>query len=87
MPVGGWATAVWRHKWLVTGVFAAALFTTRGNTASVLAALIIGAVAVLLLQPYMLQKWLDLSIAWPWWWVIVTPISFAICIVPPSAKE
>jgi len=25
VPVGGWATAVWRHKWLVTGVFAAAL--------------------------------------------------------------
>jgi len=68
------------------GVFAAALFTRRGNTASVLAALIIGAVAVLLLQPYMLQKWLDVSIAWPWWWVIVTPVSFAICIVPASAK-
>ena len=45
----------------------------------------IGALAVLLLQPYMLQKWLDVSIAWPWWWVIVTPVSLAVCIVPASA--
>jgi len=68
------------------GVFAAAVFSRRGNTASVLAALIIGALAVLLLQPYMLQKWLDISIAWPWWWVIVSPVSLAICIVPGPAK-
>ena len=62
------------------GVFAAALFTRRGNSASVFAALICGALAVLLLQPYLLQRWLDIPIAWPWWWVIVSPLSFLICV-------
>jgi len=62
------------------GVFAAAILTRRGNPSSVFAALAIGAATVLLLQPYMLQAWIDVKIAWPWWWVIVSPLSFAICI-------
>jgi len=67
------------------GVFVAARFTRRGNTASVLAALAVGAVAVLLLQPYVLPKWCGVAIAWPWWPVIVSPLSFAICILPHGA--
>jgi SSS family solute:Na+ symporter len=63
------------------GVFMAAILTRRGNTASVIAALVAGALAVLMLQPYMVQSWLDFKLAWPWWSVIVSPLSFVICIL------
>ena len=66
------------------GVFCAALFTRRGNVWSVYAALGIGMIAVLLLQPYMLPKWTEITIAWPWWWVIVSPLCFIICILGKS---
>ncbi|MCP4640768.1 MAG: sodium/solute symporter [bacterium] len=63
------------------GVFAVALFTRRGNVTSVMAALATGVIAVLLLQPYMLPKLTGIAIAWPWWWVIVSPLSFVVCLV------
>ena len=64
------------------GVFSAAILTRRGNSTSVVVALLVGCSSVLLLQPYMLPKWLAISpIAWPWWWVIVSPVSFLICIL------
>jgi len=63
------------------GVFCAALFTKRGNTGSVFVAFAVGIAAVLLLQPYMLPKWLDVAIAWPWWWVIVSPLCFGVCVL------
>jgi len=66
------------------GVFSAAIFTRRGNTASVFAALGLGMGAVLLLQPYALQAWLDFELGWPWWWVVVTPFSFLLCIAGRS---
>ena len=37
--------------------------------------------AVLLLQPYMAPSWLGFELAWPWWSVIVSPISFTVCIL------
>lgn len=43
------------------GVFLCALFTGRGNTRSVVAALVVGLLVVLLLQPYVLgplSEWL-----------------------------
>ena len=61
------------------GVFCAALFTRRGNAHSVLTAFAVGIVTVLLLQPYMLPAWTGLSIAWPWWWVIASPLCFLVC--------
>jgi Na+/proline symporter len=61
------------------GVFCAALFTRRGNVVSVYAALITGIVLVQLLQPYMVPAWTGVKIAFPWWWVIVSPICFGIC--------
>jgi len=67
------------------GVFMVAILTKRGNTVSVIAALVAGAFAVLLLQPYMLQSWLDFELAWPWWSVIVGPISFVICLLGKGA--
>lgn len=61
------------------GVFCTALFTQRGNTRSVTVALVVGVLAVLLLQPYMLPAWLHVKLAWPWVWVAVAPLSFALC--------
>ena len=61
------------------GVFCAALFTRRGNIGSVYAALITGLVLVQLLQPYMVPSWIGVKIAFPWWWVIVSPVCFVIC--------
>lgn len=60
------------------GVFLAGILTPRGNNASVLTALGVGILLVLLLQPYMLQKWWGFELAWPWWWVIVSPVCFLI---------
>ena len=63
------------------GVFSAAIFTRRGNARSVIASLLVGCALVLLLQPYTLARWLETTpIAWPWWWVIVSPTSFLICV-------
>ena len=70
------------------GVFCAALFTRRGNAWSVYAALGIGMIAVLVLQPYMITKWTGIAIAWPWWWVIVSPLCFVVCVLGiPRASE
>jgi len=63
------------------GVFCAALFTRRGNAWSVYAALAFGIIAVLLLQPYMLPRWTGIAVAWPWWWVIVSPLCFVVCVL------
>ncbi len=54
------------------GVYLTTLFTKRGNTASVLAALITGFVVVALLQPNVMARWQgyvgleDLTLAFPW---------------------
>lgn len=68
-------------------VFLTALFTKRGNTASVIAALLTGAVVVELLQPNVLPWWTDmlfhtpLKLAWPWWTPIGTMAAFAVCVM------
>jgi solute:Na+ symporter, SSS family len=67
------------------GVFMAAILTPRGNSASAIAALILGAEAVLLLQPYMLQRWFDFALGWPWIWVVAAPISFGVCVIGAPA--
>ncbi|MDE6306331.1 MAG: sodium/solute symporter [Muribaculaceae bacterium] len=67
------------------GVFMCALFTKRGSTASVTAALIVGVVVVLLMQPYIFGPLTEalfgtkLSIAWTWWCPIGSAISFVVC--------
>lgn len=54
------------------GVYLTTLFTKRGNTASVLAALVTGFVVVALLQPNVMARWQglvgldDLALAFPW---------------------
>ncbi len=72
------------------GVFAAAIFTKKGSSRSVVTALLVGCILVLLLQPYTMARWLDTApIAWPWWWVIVSPSSFLICVLgkPNRAQD
>ena len=81
------------------GVFMCALFTKRGNTASVTAALVTGVIVVLLMQPYIFGPLTEslfgtrMSIAWPWWCPIGSVISFFICFagkkvtVPAEEKE
>lgn len=68
------------------GVFCAALFTKRGTSYSVYAALVLGALAVLLLQPVMIPRFLGIKPAWTWIWFIVSPISFLICICGSPKK-
>jgi Na+/proline symporter len=74
------------------GVFLTALLTTRGNSASVIAALMTGAATVLLLQNGILPWWTQrlfghaLTLAWPWWMPIATTASFLVCITGRPAR-
>lgn len=69
------------------GVFLTALLTPRGNTASVMAALIAGVLTVILLQPGVLDRWSNLlfhhrwHVASTWWMPIGTVVSFVVCVV------
>jgi Na+/proline symporter len=68
------------------GVFLAALFTRRGNNATVIAALFAGVITVTLLQDGIYGWWtgrlLDhpSKLAWPWWLPIGTTVAFLICV-------
>ena len=67
------------------GVFLCALFTNRGNTTSVISALIVGVIVVLLVQPYVLGPVTEhlfgerMLLAWPWWTPLGGICSFLIC--------
>ena len=70
------------------GVFFSALFTTRGNTASAIAALFAGFFTVLALRPEVMARWTDwigmkdaitLRFAFPWQLVIGTLVAFVVC--------
>jgi solute:Na+ symporter, SSS family len=71
-------------------VFATALFTKRGNTASAIAAIITGFLVVLLLQPQIWPLWtanlglptnvVDVKLAWPWFMTIAAPVAFLVCV-------
>ncbi|HQN00262.1 MAG TPA: sodium:solute symporter, partial [Candidatus Hydrogenedentes bacterium] len=71
------------------GVFCAALFTRRGNVISVYVSLGFGALAVLMLQPYMLPEIMGFRLGWTWVWVFVSPICFILCILgkPDAFRE
>jgi Na+/proline symporter len=65
------------------GVYAVALFTQRGSTVSVIAALVIGFVAILLQQPYIVDSFglpiVMKSLAFPWQLCIGVGIAFLTC--------
>jgi solute:Na+ symporter, SSS family len=75
------------------GVFLTALFTRRGNVASVVCALIAGAVTIALLQPGVLPVWTGKlfghphKLAWTWWMPIGTAVSFLVCVAGGPARQ
>lgn len=72
------------------GVFITALFTRRGNTRSVIAALVVGLLAVLFLQPYIFGPVTEfifgheIYLAWPWWCPIGVSLSLIVCLCGES---
>jgi len=75
------------------GVFITALYTRRGNTRSVIAALIVGLVVVLMMQPYIMNPLTEaifghkVVIAWPWWAPIGGTISTIVCLLGKNKKS
>ena len=75
------------------GVFMTALFTKRGNTRSVVAALAVGLLIVLFLQPYIFGPVTEaifgreVFLAWTWWCPISVFISFLVCISGKSENK
>jgi solute:Na+ symporter, SSS family len=77
------------------GVFLTALFTRRGNPASVIAALFTGAAVVTLLHSKVMPLWTNLlfhapqKIAFPWWMPAGTVAAFLVCVAgkPKSERE
>lgn len=69
------------------GVFITALFTRRGNSKSVVAALIAGAVTIALVQRTGIPLWMTHrygwrgELAWPWWMPVGTAVSFTTCFL------
>jgi len=68
------------------GVYAAAIFTRRGNARTVLWALIGGFVTVLLLQPYVLGGVLGIKLGFAWQIVIGTLVAFGVMMVGKSEE-
>lgn len=71
------------------GVYATAVFTTRGSSLSVRAALLAGFATVLALQPW-IARGLGLpevlaTLAFPWQLVIGTVVAFAVCLCGRTA--
>ena len=63
------------------GVFAAAIFTKRGNATTVLFALIGGFTTVLLLQPYVLGTLVDIKLGFAWQILFGTIVAFGIMMM------
>jgi SSS family transporter len=74
------------------GVFLAAIFTRRGNTASVIAALLTGAVVTGLLQKNVCLRWTSalfghgFYVSNMWWLPIAAAVSFAVCVLPAGSQ-
>jgi len=75
------------------GVFLTALLTRRGNTGSVIAALVTGVVVVALLQPGVMGRWSAALMGHPWqlastWWMPIGVIlSFLVCFAGSPKRE
>jgi len=65
----------------LTAVFLTALFTKRGNNISVIAALITGFVAVMIMQTYYAKV-----IAFPWQMFISSGLAFGVCLMGKSRE-
>jgi SSS family transporter len=75
------------------GVFVTALFTKRGNTRSVIAALAVGLLVVLFLQPFIFGPVTEaifgheVFLAWVWWCPIGVGISLLVCLSGKSKNK
>ena len=75
------------------GVFLAALLTRRGNSASVIGALVAGVVTVAILQPGVIDRWSPFlfhrrwHLASTWWMPIGTIVSFLVCVAGSPVRE
>lgn len=70
-------------------VFLTALFTRRGNSASAIAALAVGFLATLVMQPVVwnaipIDALPDMTVAWPWRFVIATALALGVCLAGRS---
>ena len=79
---------------ICSGNFGSVLFLGGGVLLFKLrAALVVGLLVVLLLQPYVLgplSEWLvgrRINIAWPWWCPIGGVVSFAVCCLGKKKNE
>jgi Na+/proline symporter len=74
------------------GMFFTALFTKRGNTASVTAGWVAGFVTVLALEPSIMKIWAaelkckPIVIAFPWRLVISTVVATSVCMIGTRKK-
>lgn len=74
------------------GVFLTALLTRRGNNVSVIAALVAGALTVVLLQDGVMGWWSEVLVgvrwrlAWPWWMTVGTAVSFVVCVIGSGSR-
>lgn len=73
------------------GVYFTAIFTNRGSTKSVIAALLIGFCSILLMQPYFAKSFnypqFFQSLAFPWQLCLGTLISFFICVIGHQTEK
>ncbi len=77
------------------GVYGIALFSTRGNNRSVLAALIAGFLVTLLLQPFMAPLraallpagWQDWQLGFPWQLCIGSTVAAAVCALGSPVRQ
>ena len=68
------------------GVFGAAIFTNRGNAATVPLALLGGFLTVLFLQPYILGTLLNINLGFAWQILIGTAVAFFIMMAGKQEK-
>lgn len=74
-------------------VFLTALFTKRGNSASAIAAIIVGFLVLASLQPIAWNRYAwaiglkGVALAWPWHLVIGTAVAFVVCILGKRPAE
>ncbi len=78
------------------GVFLTALLTPRGNAMSAAAALVVGVLVVLVLQPFAWNAWMPLfdnsdtplpPPAFPWRMTIASTIAFLTCVMGSRATR
>ncbi len=68
------------------GVFGAAIFTKRGNAATVPLSLIGGFLTVLMLQPYVLGALYGFNLGFAWQILLGTVVAFAIMMTGKSGR-